>query len=123
MAKVKILAGDFLQGSGEYCDGVLSIETPIFPWPGISIQIAKIRSIEVVGEEINKPLGASVLQGVAGGLVLGPLGAIAGFLLGEPCKEITFLATLKDGRTILAAIDETAFSQLDSAHHSLVSRP
>lgn len=116
MVRMKILAGDFLDGTGEYEDGVMSIESSLYPWPGIKIDISKIRSIEVVSKEANKAIGSSVLQGVAGGLVMGPLGAIAGFMLGDEFKEVTFMATLKDGRKILATIDEKAFSQLSDAH-------
>ncbi|MFS2196557.1 hypothetical protein ACCD02_30990 [Pseudomonas sp. Pseusp88] len=115
MAKMKILAGDLLEGTGEYFDGVLSIETLLFPWPGIKISTSQIRSIRVVGEELNKVVGNSMLQGLAGGLVLGPLGALTGFMLGKEQKDVTFLVTLKDGRTILAEIDEPSFLQIEEA--------
>lgn len=118
MAKMKILAGDFLQGNGEYHGAVLSIESALYPWPGVTISTSMIRSIEIVGKEENKDISSALLQGAAGSLVMGPLGAVAGFMLGNEYKEVTFLATLKDGRRFLATLDETAFSRLNTAHNS-----
>jgi len=116
MAKMKILAGDFLQGSGDYHGAVLSIESALYPWPGITISTSMIRSIEIVGKEENKDISSALLQGAVGSLVMGPLGAVAGFMLGNEHKEVTFLATLKDGRKFLATLDEKAFSRLNAAH-------
>ncbi len=117
MAKMKVLAGDFLQGSGEYHGAVLSIESALYPWPGISINTSMIRSIEVVGREENKDSSNAWLQGAAGSLLMGqPGAAVAGFTPGNGCKEVTFLATLKDGRKLLASLDEAAFSRLYTAH-------
>ena len=118
MAKMKILAGDFLQGNGEYHGAVLSIESVLYPWPGITINTSMIRSIEVVGKEENKDISSALLQGAAGSLVMGPLGAVAGFMLGNEYKDVTFLATLQDGRRFLATLDETAFTRLHTAHNT-----
>ncbi|ANI61436.1 hypothetical protein PGR6_38630 [Pseudomonas sp. GR 6-02] len=50
--------------------------------------------------------------GVAGAMLLGPIGAIAGFMLAGKETEVTFLATLKDGRRLLAAVDNDTFDEI-----------
>ena len=50
--------------------------------------------------------------GVAGAMLLGPIGAIAGFMLAGKETEVTFLATLKDGGKLLAAVDSDTFEEI-----------
>lgn len=40
MASVTVLAGDFLQGDGEYTDGVFTLRTSLHPWPGITLPLS-----------------------------------------------------------------------------------
>ena len=49
---------------------------------------------------------------VAGAMLLGPIGAIAGFMLAGKETEVTFLATLKDDRKLLAAVDGDTFEEI-----------
>lgn len=37
MAKIKILAGDFLDGHAVYEPGYITIETAVYPWPRLKI--------------------------------------------------------------------------------------
>jgi len=119
MAKIKALAGDFLQGDGEYRSGSITLTTPLYPWPGIKISVSAIKALEVASEASNKKTADAIGFGLAGGLVLGPVGAAAGFMLASEEKEVTFLATLKDGRKLLAATDDGTYRQI--AQH--VSKP
>jgi len=112
MARMKVLAGDFLHGSGDYHDGVMSIETPLYPWPGIKIKVTQIKAIEIVGEESSRSITTALLQGLAGGVVLGPLGALAGFVLTDENQEVSFLATLKDERKIMATVDKSTYAKI-----------
>ncbi|KDD66024.1 hypothetical protein V466_26495 [Pseudomonas mandelii PD30] len=50
--------------------------------------------------------------GVAGAMLLGPIGAIAGFMLAGKETEVTFLATLKDDRKLLVAVDGNTFEEI-----------
>jgi hypothetical protein len=112
MAKIKVLAGDFLQGEGEYQGGALCIETPLYPWPGIKIAGANIKSLEVASEASGKKVEDAIGLGLAGALVLGPVGAAAGLFMASEQTEVTFWATLKDGRKLLAATDDKTYRQL-----------
>lgn len=54
MANIKILAGDFLQGDGEYFAGTITLVTPLFPWPGISFKHNDIKSVEMASQASSK---------------------------------------------------------------------
>lgn len=117
MAKIKVLAGDFLQGDGEYYSGSITLETPLYPWPGTRISISTIKALEIASKASNKKIDDAIALGLAGAIVLGPLGAAAGFMLASEEIEVTFLATLKDGRKLLAATDDKTYRQIASAVH------
>ncbi|MDB6049244.1 MAG: hypothetical protein JWR17_1990 [Pseudomonas sp.] len=113
MTKVKVLAGDFLQGDGEYHAGLLNLETPLYPWPGISIPVTSLKAIEVATTGSNKKLEDAISLGLAGALMLGPLGAAAGVIFANEETEVTFWVTLKDGRRLLAATDDGTFREIE----------
>ena len=112
MTKIKVLAGDFLQGDGEYRAGTLTLVTPLFPWPGVSLKQSDIRNMEIASEASSTRMEDALGLGLAGALVLGPVGAAAGLMFAGEQKEITFLATLKDGRKLLAATDDKTYQTI-----------
>jgi len=60
----------------------------------------------------HENLGSALKWGLAGALVLGPVGLIVGIWLGGKSEEITFIATLKDGRKLMAITDGKTYSRL-----------
>ncbi|WP_459745682.1 hypothetical protein [Pseudomonas sp. 3A(2025)] len=112
MARINVLSGDFLQGDAEYRSGTLTLVTALFPSPGISFNHDEIQSMEIASQASSKNIDDAIGLGLAGALMLGPLGAAAGMMLAGEEKEITFLATLKDGRTLLAATDDKTFRRM-----------
>ncbi|WP_426139284.1 hypothetical protein [Pseudomonas sp. DWP3-1-2] len=119
MAKIKVLAGDFLQGDGEYFSGNIRIETPLHPWPGIRISGEALQSVEVASQVSSKRVDDAIGLGLAGALMLGPVGAAAGLMLAGQDTEVTFWATLKDGKKFLAATDDQTYRNI--ANH--VAKP
>lgn len=116
MATIKIHAGDFLAGKeGSYSWGVLQLQTDAAKWLGETISETEIEMIEVATEDNVKKLSGAVGWGVAGGLILGPVGLLAGLLLGGKKKEVTFVARFKDGRKLLATTDNKTFTKLQAA--------
>lgn len=112
MARINVLSGDFLQGDGEYRSGTLTLVTALFPWPGISFSHNDIQSMEIASEGSSKKIDDTIGMGLAGALMLGPVGAAAGMMLAGEEKEITFLLNLKEGRTLLAATDDKTFRRM-----------
>jgi hypothetical protein len=112
MAKIKVLAGDFLQGEGEYISGAIRIETPLHPWPGITFSGKTLKSVEVASQSSSTKVDDAIGLGLAGALMLGPVGAAAGLMLAGEETEVTFWATLKDGRKFLAATDDQTYHKI-----------
>ncbi|HEX8593958.1 MAG TPA: hypothetical protein VF682_11885 [Pseudomonas sp.] len=112
MAKIKVLAGDFLQGDGEYNSGAIRIETPLYPWPGISIPGKALKSVEVASQASSTKVDDAIGFGLAGALMLGPVGAAAGLMLAGEETEVTFWATLKNGKKFLAATDDRTYRKI-----------
>ncbi|MEX5687761.1 MULTISPECIES: hypothetical protein [Pseudomonas] len=112
MASITVLAGDFLQGDGEYRDGVFTLRTALHPWPGITLALSSFKSVEVANEGSINNIKDAIGFGVAGAMLLGPIGAIAGFMLAGKETEVTFLATLKDDRKLLAAVNGSTYDEI-----------
>ncbi|MBL4783610.1 MAG: hypothetical protein JKX92_15365 [Porticoccaceae bacterium] len=115
MAKVKVHAGDFLEGDSQYSFGSLILKTKEHSFLGETIPITELETVEVASEESIKKLGGTVGWGAAGALILGPVGLLAGLLLGGKKKEITFIAKFKDGRKLLASTDSKTFTKLQAS--------
>lgn len=115
-SKIKVHAGDFLEGNGELSMfGVLNLKTKEHPWAGETIALKDLETVELANEESVKKVGGTVGWGVAGAVALGPIGLLAGLLLGDKSKEITFIAKFKDGRKLLATTDNKTFTKLQAA--------
>lgn len=115
MAKVTVHAGDFLKGDSQFTFGSLVLKTKAHSFLGETIPISQLESVEVASEESVKKVGGTIGWGAAGALVLGPVGLLAGLLLGGKKKEVTFVAKFKDGRKLLATTDSGTFTKLQAA--------
>ncbi len=115
MAKVKVHAGDFLEGDGQFSFGSLVLKTKEHSFLGETIPITELDVVDVATEENVKKLGGTVGWGAAGALILGPVGLLAGLLLGGKKKQVTFVAKFKDGRKLLASTDSKTFTKLQAA--------
>lgn len=115
MAKVTVHAGDFLKGDTQYGFGSLVLRTPNHSIMGEAIPISQLASVKAASEESIKKIGGTVGWGAAGALIFGPVGLLAGLLLGGRKKEVTFVAKFKDGRKILATTDNATFIKLQAA--------
>lgn len=117
MADITVLAGDFLQGDGEYQNGVFTLRTSLNRWPGITLPLTAFKTLEIANEESINNVKDAIGFGIAGAMLLGPIGAIAGFMLAGKETEVTFIATLKDGRKLLAAVDSTTYEEISRRIH------
>ena len=119
MSKIKVIAGDFLEGNGELrMFGMLNFRTTEHPWAGETIPISNLETVEIANEESIKKVGGTVGWGAAGAVLLGPVGLLAGLLLGGKGKEVTFIAKFKDGRKMMATTDSKTYTKLQAATFS-----
>lgn len=121
MTKLKVQSGDFLQGEADYRNGSLILKTARSPSPGEKIALSHISELIVANQESYRSLGSTLGWGVAGALMAGPVGLIAGLWLGGKEEEITFLATFEDGRKLMAITDSKTWTRLNGQwrHHAL----
>ena len=77
-----------------------------------SLGFTDIEDIEEASEESIKKLGGTIGWGLAGSVLLGPVGLLAGVLAGGNRKEVTFVARFKDQRKLLATVDKKTFLKI-----------
>lgn len=102
MASIKILAGDFSQGEALLGNNSITLRSGNGKE---TLWASQLKSIEVASEENVKKFAGSAGWGAVGGLALGPLGLVAGLVLGGNKKVVTFIGTFEDGRKFLATSD------------------
>ena len=115
MVEVKVLAGDFAQNGtpGSYMGGVL-----LLPAPGAWIANEQyfVRNDVVTLELANETAGVKVFGaaawGAAGAMVAGPLGMLAGAILGGRGENVAFVAEFCDGKRLMAQCDKKAWTQM-----------
>lgn len=124
MAKIKVLGGDLHNAAWTVRDDVLVIgSTPAHPWVGERLTLTDgLISIEQLSSERLKKLSGTAGWGFLGYMVLGPLGAIGGMLVGGNRTDVTFAAELGDGRKFVAQTDPKTFALL-TMHASARERP
>ncbi|MPQ67793.1 MULTISPECIES: hypothetical protein [Pseudomonas] len=115
MAKIKILAGDFLEGFAILEPGFITIQTAVYPWPGLKIATSEILDIRIISEASYRDVSSAVGLGLAGALALGPIGAMAGVMLAGDEIELTFSMQLRDGRYLLCAADKRTYCNIEAA--------
>lgn len=121
MAKIKVVAGDLDKGSWQFTGMfgtaiMLRTSTTNNLWGGEKINLLEdVDNIEQLNEEKVKKLAGTAGWGIAGGVLLGPLGAIGGILLGGNKKEVAFACYLKDGRKFMATTDGKTWQKITAA--------
>jgi hypothetical protein len=115
MGKITVHAGDFLKGDGHFSSNCFVLKTPEKSWVGETILATNLDTVELASEESVKKIGGTIGWGAAGAIVLGPVGLLAGLLLGGKKKEVTFVAKFKDGRKILATTDNGTYVKIQAA--------
>lgn len=120
MAGIEIVAGDFPLGRAEFGFGLLAF--PKKPKQGFGKDVVvkpeeEVCSVQVTTEEEASRLGKAAEAGIAGGLLLGPVGLVLGGLLGAADKQkktVTFSCELLDGRRFLGKTDAATYAKLEA---------
>lgn len=121
MATIKVLAGDLDHGdwgfAGLFGQALMTKpSTQANIWKGETIDLKlNAENIEALDEEKVKKLAGTAGWGLAGAVLLGPLGAIGGMLLGGNKKQVTFACYLSDGRKFMATTDSKTWTKIMAA--------
>ena len=112
---LEVHAGDFEKGNAhKLIGGELLMKKP-GKFFRETIPLDQLEAVEVASEESVKRIGGTVGWGIAGGLLLGPVGLLAGLLAGGRGKDVTFVCKLKDGRKFMATSSSEVFTALSAA--------
>lgn len=84
--------------------------------PAEEIPLDQIETIQIVTEQKNKDGAQAAVAGLAGGLVLGGVGALAGVLSAGNSKALTVAIKFKDGRGVLLECKPSEFEAIYSGH-------
>ena len=111
MSTIKVEAGDLDKGAWVFSGmmGMAVMSKGFFTKVDLRQELDRI---ELLDEESVKRLTGTAGWGIAGAVLLGPLGALGGILLGGNKKEIAFAAYLKDGRKFMAVTDGKTWKKL-----------
>lgn len=116
MAKIKLLAGDFGTGTGTLSSRAITLPRPdLGVFKTEDVHFPMLQSVDVATEENVKRAGGTVGWGLAGAALLGPVGLLAGLLVGGRGKDVTFVAVLKDGRRLMATTDASTYKKIVAA--------
>lgn len=119
---IKVHAGDFSKnGCHHFMNNYFLLETASKKFGLINDKrekkhISSLAEIAIASEENVKKMAGTVGWGIAGGLVFGPAGLLAGLLMGGKKKEVTFVAKFKDNRKMLATTDNKTYLEISAAH-------
>lgn len=116
MSKVKVLSANFTYAEISTVAGGLFIKENHFQLSTGLIPITDLITLEVADEDNVKKIGGSMGWGVVGGVLAGPVGILAGALLGGNKKETTFVAELSDGRQFIGTVDSKSFMQVHAQY-------
>lgn len=114
MGKIKVHAGDWAKGSGQFMFGSFSLPKKT-GWGSLEgVSGSNLAEVMPASEENVKRVGGTVGWGVTGAVLLGPVGLLAGLIAGGRGKDVTFIAKFKDGRKLLATTDNKTFIKIQS---------
>jgi hypothetical protein len=112
MSTIQVHGGDFLPGDAWFAFGTLSLRTEAHRFLGEKIPVTKLVSAEAVTQETVKKLAGTLGWGAVGVVLAGPLGLLAGALVGGSKSKVTFILAVEDGRKALATADSATYAAL-----------
>jgi uncharacterized protein YcfJ len=115
MAKVKVLAGDFLKKDGIWHKDEFRLYTKSGLQPDARPSGRSIRTVEIATEESVKRAGGTIGGAAVGAILLGPVGLVAGALLGGQGKDITIIVEFYNGRKLLATVGSDTYKEILAA--------
>lgn len=118
MATIRVHAGDWPAISVPFSQGRFFLRADK-GFKLTQIPASEIETLEDATSEAVERLGGKIGWGVAGAVLLGPVGLLAGLLAGGKRHETTFVARFRDGSKILASTDSRTFTKIRAATGSI----
>jgi len=112
LGRINVLAGDFIAGlEHQYVHGkfLMKKKGAFFRE---EILPSEMEKLELASEEAVVSIGGAAGWGLAGSVLLGPVGLLAGLVLGGKGKDVTFIVKFKDGRKFLGTASSKVFDEL-----------
>lgn len=112
---INIHAGDFAKGKKHhYVHGKFLMKTK-GKFFRETIHSSQISKLEHATEKSVVSLGGAAGWGITGTILLGPIGLLAGLVLGGRGKKVTFICIFKDGRKFIGTASSNVFVALQKA--------
>lgn len=112
MAVFEVIEGDFPKGYSSYLSPTKSFMMKWHSGQPLMIPARDVEFFAVASEESVKKAGGTIGWGIAGAAIFGPVGLLAGAVLGKRSKTVTFVLKFSNGRKFMAKADEKAFAEL-----------
>lgn len=109
--KIKVLGGDLPAGEWDFNGGMLTADPTTGNYDVVSL-MGEIKKLTVQSQDSVKDLAKTLGFTIAGAVLLGPFGAVAGYFAGGNRKEVCILCELKDGRRFVAIMDQRIYQQM-----------
>jgi len=116
MALVQIHGGDFGRrratvGRSLLGRNTLRIPQGLFRKPAVVRLNREVASLQIADASTVKSFAGAAGAGLVGGLVLGPVGLLAGGLAGGNRRSASFVCKLADGRRFVGTTDRRTFDR------------
>ena len=115
LGRINIHAGNFKKGlAHQFVHGkfLMQSEGKFFREKILPSQIEKL---EHASEASVVSLGGAAGWGIAGSVLLGPVGLLAGLIVGGRGQDVTFICVFKDGRKFIGTASSKTYSDLRTA--------
>lgn len=109
MAKNKVIAGDYNGKSIIQSLGTVALATGLFK--SVILDKSTIKEYEVIDEESRKSATSAVGRAFVGGVILGPVGWLAGLSAKSKSTHVVAIEFM-DGKKSLIEIDQKIYSAL-----------
>jgi len=112
-AKNKVIAGDYLG----HVVGATAGQVMFIKGFGVSVALNKttVEGYEVITDDIRKSAASGVARGIVGGLLLGPVGMLAGSLSAKNKGIHTIAIAFRDEKKSLVEVDVKVYQALVKA--------